>query len=189
MSNLASTTYVTALTALRSVIITQLGISAERVMNAVSVRGPELWKIISSTEINSFNLNDSFIVFEFVINDADGEFGAVDNKDGTSEVLMPYVLKMKFYGNSCNTASQTLLASFKTSDVAITLRNAGVWVYGISKPTSINEFLNNTVWPRVDMDVKVQLSATISTTEATDWARSYKSITIQVAGNNVEIES
>ena len=58
------TTFDGIIIALRSVIINYVGLDNNRVLNATSVRGADLLKIINETELNSFNLSDSFIVFE-----------------------------------------------------------------------------------------------------------------------------
>ena len=63
---LPNTDFDNVIRALRKTIIDYVGIDGNRVLNALSVRGADLLKIINSTELNSYNLSDSFIVFELL---------------------------------------------------------------------------------------------------------------------------
>lgn len=140
---------------LRAELLIQTRLENERILNATSVRGPELLKTInSSTSTTSPHLENTFIIFELKENQSDF-YGATSTSDISMDGIIPYELNLKIYGNKCHELSQQILAQFKSPETALNLREKGVWVYGVSRAESINEFINNTVWQRCDMSIKV----------------------------------
>lgn len=155
MSKLKSISYENIIRTLRNALITNTNVPATRIINATSVRGPDIFKLLNSTEAISPDLADAFIIFELTENQDNDNYGATSMDDNHMETIMSYDLNLKIYGNDCHILSQTILARFKSAEVALSVRDEGVWIYGISKPESLNEFINNTIWPRCDMKIKV----------------------------------
>lgn len=153
---IASITYENIIIKLRKKLAEQTGISLDRIFNAVTVRGPDLFKLISESESMSFDLGDSFIVFELKEDDNDNNT-VLREQDDTMSSISSFNFDLKIYGNACHTVSQNILMRFKTEEVAFGLRSEGIYIKGIGFPTSINEFINNTVWPRCDMSLKLQV--------------------------------
>jgi len=50
-----------------------------------------------------------------------------------------------------------IIATFKDERVLRELYDKGIYYRGITKPTSRNEFINNTLWPRCDVAIKAQI--------------------------------
>ena len=149
-----SITYEDIIRKLRPKISEQTGIPLDRIHNAVSVRGADLYKLISETESMSYSLGDVFIVFELV-EETDELNTVLHEVDESISSIACFNFNLKIYGNACHQVSQEILMRFKTEDVAFNMRNEGIFIRGISFPTSINEFINNTVWPRCDMSIKI----------------------------------
>lgn len=166
-----STTYYDIVKLLRTEIINQTGLDPYNVINAVTARGPDLLKFIDSKETYSFNLNDSFIVFELseIVN-SDNLYTSDYNNESNSYELNSYInysFKLMIYGNYSHDLGQKLLLQFRSADVSLKMRNEGIFIKGVTFPTSNNEFINNTYWPRVDMNINIQTRFTTKSLEET----------------------
>ena len=51
---------------IRSELIIQTGLVGSRILNATSVRGADLLKVLNEDEVAPFNLSDCFIIFEML---------------------------------------------------------------------------------------------------------------------------
>jgi len=149
------TTFDDIIKTLRSAIINYVGLDNNRVLNATSVRGPDLLKIINETELNSFNLNDSFIVFELKESN-DKDYYIMSENDDENSIIARYQMDIKLYGSPCHIISQKMLSVFKEELVLEELYNKGVHFTGITFPESNNEFINNTLWKRCDMTIHLE---------------------------------
>lgn len=172
---ISSITYENIIIFLRKEIAYQSGVSLDRIFNAVSVRGPDLSKIISETEAASFDLSNAFIVFEMMEDENEGNV-VTHEVDGTISSIASFKFNLKIYGNACHTVSQNILMRFKTEEVALGLRDKGIYIRGITFPTNINEFINNTVWPRCDMTLNLQVRFNVSRISVDGWAEEIGSI-------------
>lgn len=158
-----SVKYEDIIRAIRQTIITLLNISADRVLNADSVRGADLLKIISCSESTSFSLNDLFIVFRLKEYDNDSYY-IIPEEDNTSSLIISYEFTMNLYGNACHEASQKLLTIFKEERTLVNLYESGIYVHQVNKPRFMNEFINNTMWPRCDMSLVLQVRVSVENT-------------------------
>ena len=151
-----SITYENIIRELRTQLAIQSGVPLDYIFNAVSVRGPDIYKLISNTQSASFSLAESFIIFE--LNEDDTEDNVVLHElDNSLSSISSFNLNLKIYGNGCHAVSQNILMRFKGEEVAIDLREKGIFINRITFPTNINEFINNTVWPRCDMAIKIKV--------------------------------
>jgi len=148
-------TYTDLIIKIREAIITQSELNGNSVINAVSVRGPALSKLISDNESTSLNLNDGFIIFELLENKDSENNIILQNPNDSSDNVSEYKLLLKIYGNHCHELSQKLVSRFKMESVIMDLYEKGIWAKNISFPETINEFLNNTVWPRCDLEITI----------------------------------
>ncbi len=155
-----ATTYENIIRTIRQTIITLLNISADRVLNADSVRGADLLKIISCSESTSFSLNDLFIVFRLKEYDNDSYY-IIPEDDSSSSLIISYEFTMNIYGNACHEASQKLLTIFKEERTLVDLYEKGLYVHQVNKPRFMNEFINNTMWPRCDMSIVLEVRVAI----------------------------
>ena len=141
-------------------IINYLNITGNRVLNGVSVRGPNLQKIISECTLGSFNLEDSFIVFD--LEKANGEdYFVMEEDDNTVSVISEFQMNFRVYGMLCHMIGLRLQAMFKDVYVLGRLYEKGIRGQDVTDLTTINEFINNTMWPRADLSFKMQIRFTI----------------------------
>ena len=140
---------------LRKVIIDYVGLDNDKVLNATSVRGPDLLKIISEIELTSFNLKDSFMVFELKESN-DKDYYIMDENDNEHSIISRYHMDIKLYGNACHIVSHKMLSVFREQWLLQDLYAKGIHFTGITYPESANEFINNTLWKRCDMTIHLQ---------------------------------
>jgi hypothetical protein len=112
-------------------------------------------KMLTDTVSASPDLSDTFIVFEMT-EDQNLDYGSEQENDDYQAVIMPYKFGMKIYGTLCHEYAKKILAGFKSPKIAASMYESGVWIRGVSRPESINEIINNTVWPRCDMSISFE---------------------------------
>ena len=152
---ITSIDYDTLIIRVREQLIEQTGISGDRILNAASVRGADLTEILNNTDVLSIKLTDVFMTFD-VVEQENEDNVIIPEEDDTMTALATYNFILKIYGNMCHMCAQQIRALFKTSEVATTLRNAGVYIKGIEFPIDQKEFINNTLWPRCDLTLQLQ---------------------------------
>ena len=173
------TTYTDLIIKTREAIITQSELSDQFVINAVSVRGPALNKLISNNESTSLNLNDGFIIFELLRDTESNDNTVLEDDDlDSSDVINRFRLLLKIYGNNSDSIAQKLLARFKMKSVLMNLYDQGIWVRNISFPETINEFINNTVWPRCDMEMNIVIRCKIDSITSTPYTEDFGRVII-----------
>jgi hypothetical protein len=155
MTQIKAITYDDALILVRKEIISFTGIASALVINATSIRGPDVVKMINTQISISPDLSNTFIVFEMTENQ-DEVFGATQQDDSVQGVVMPYDFNLKIYGTKCHEYADKILADFRLPKTVTALWDEGVWVYGVSRPESVNEIINNTVWPRCDLHISFE---------------------------------
>lgn len=141
---------------LRKILSKQAEIDIDRILNAFSIRGPELTKILNGEEEMSYDATDCFIIFE-LNEDVNESNVAIVNNDNTIDYNANYTFLMKIYGNSSYYISQKICTRFKTEQVVNELHDLGIYLKGISNPSSVNEFINDTMWLRKDITFNLQV--------------------------------
>ena len=153
---------------IRNVIIEYVGLDNNRVLNTASVRGADLLKIINKCELNSFNLNDSFIVFEFK-ESTDKDYYIINENDTENSIVSRYQMDIKLYGGACHIISQKMLSVFREEHILQDLYEKGIHFTGIEYPETVNEFINNTLWPRCDMTIRLQARMKVEKSKADEY--------------------
>ena len=151
-----SITYEDIIRVIRRNLINYLGIDNNRVLNADSVRGTDLTKIINDSESTSYNLNDLFIVFRLKEDDSE-KYVILKEEDGTMSSISSFEWIMNIYGNACHSFSQSLLTLFKEENFLNSIRENGVYIKEVKAPRFMNEFINNTMWARCDISITIQV--------------------------------
>lgn len=132
------------------------GIDQNRIINKDSVRGADLAEMISSDESYSPSASSAFMLFEFVEN-PDNDFISPGETVSKMENIQTYDLHMLIYGNGSPSAAQRVSAMFKRPELALALREEGVFVNGVAPIEPQNEFLNDTWVLRRDVFVRMQI--------------------------------
>ena len=141
-----------------------IGLDRNRLFNGVSAHGADLLKVINESEYTSFSLNDCFIVFVLEENNPDRYFILREN-DGTMSSHAQFKFGLKIYGNACHDVSQTLLMAFKDETILQEIYDNNIYILNLSYPKFSFEPINNTLWPRCDMEInlKVRFNKEINT--------------------------
>lgn len=143
-------------------IITQAQIPANMFKNITGVRGSNLAKMLSPTESNSINLNEIFIIFELNEDEDTSNNVTINESDDTVNLLTAYNFNLKIYGNKCHDTAQKIITRLKSRQIAFKLHGEGIWLTEITFPVNVNEFINNTLWPRCDLTIKIRVRHNIS---------------------------
>ena len=143
-------------------ILEQTNIRRDMFKNVTGVRGSSLAKKLSDTELGSINLNDTFIVFELNEDEDTSNNVTINESDDTVNLFTAYNFFLKIYGNKCHTVAQQILTRLRSRLVSFRLRGRGVLLTEVTFPVNQNEFINNTLWPRCDLTIKLRVRHNIS---------------------------
>lgn len=152
-----ATTYKETVKKLLEILETYSGIDTNRIFNALSVRGTDISVIISENEDPislSPNLSESFVLFE-LIEDPTGENYITPNGD-KMDTIQTYIFHLLIYGNQSVMDSHKISTIFKTPNIALELRNSGIFIKGVSSIEPNDEFINDTLYLRRDLDISLQ---------------------------------
>lgn len=163
------TTYENIIISLRKAIIEQSDLISDRVLNALSVRGTDLSDIINGVVEDNLNIDNSFILFELLYDDGN-DYVVVKNDDNSMASINYFNLNLHIYGNDSYMTAQKLMSRFRTIDCAEKLYNSGIHFLGITNPTTINEFINDTMWIRQDLTIKIEVAFKIDNQTQLEYA-------------------
>lgn len=150
-----STNYENIIINVRTKVIDILRICPDRVFNSLSVHGADLFKAINETTFTSFSLNDCFIIFRLE-EDAD-KYYILTERDNSKSSIFTFKFVLHIYGNPCHEASQRLLMGFKNETILQSLYDSGIHILGLTPPKFTYEPINNVIWPRCDIDIRLEV--------------------------------
>ena len=133
-----------------SAILTQSELAEGRVLNKETANGADLIKILNSTDVTSFRLEDTFITFDVAIDNTEPTYIS-DEENGYMSTIVPYKTNLQIYGNGSYIMAQRLLARFDTNEVKEELYSKGIWITHLVYIDNVKEFVNNTLWTRNDI--------------------------------------
>lgn len=179
MSVIKAIDYYTLVKEMRKKIMEVTGVKNEYVLNAVSVRGPDISKILSDgTAKTSPSLNESFIIFECVLSEGNEGYGVESLDEDTMEGIATYEFKLKIYGNKCNQVALEIISRLRSENQIMDLREKGIFIPDISFPASINEFINNTVYPRCDISITIETRFEVTKVKSDEYTEEYTDISV-----------
>lgn len=175
---------------LRELLIQQSELSPKFVLNALSTYGTDLDKIYQEEIYNSIEPNDSVILFQLISRDSlsdmsqeedkflieplrasnlikSGRYFVSDNylKDEDITNYKCYRLKIIIYGDNSNNLAIKLAARMRTQKVRTTLYDKGIYLEKVEDPIIVNEFKNETMWIRNDLNIDVGINQKIKQIE------------------------
>lgn len=150
-------TYEDIIKILRRTVIENSRVDGSRVLNALSVRGTDLSDVISATQTYSFAASDVFILFE-LLKDENGDNYVTPKDDNSMIAIASYKYHLMIYGNGSDLCSQVLRTTFKQPYIAMDLRDQGIYIRTVSSGETINEFNNNTLLLRNDLEVEIEVA-------------------------------
>lgn len=138
-------------------ICTITGLPAENVLNGLSLYGAEL-DFYRNQMVESISHSDGFIVFESVTDPgSNDEVIENDYETDDSYAYFPYQLKVAIYGDNADSIAKLLKSKLLLLDRKALLALQGIQITRISNISSMNEFVNSSMWQRRDFDISFVL--------------------------------
>ena len=139
-------------------------LTKDRIINALSVRGPALSKLVTDKVKLSYDLNDVVIIFE-IVNRSNDDVNFSEEID-ENEIRNNLALEVNIvcYGNASNNVVNKLRARLLSERVRLEFLENDVYIAQVSNATSLNEFVNETVWPRCDFSFNIDVEMLVKKT-------------------------
>lgn len=136
---------------LREMIINLSELDPKKVLNSNSVRGVSLEKLIDTNIYTSYNLNDNIILFD--VTPTTSENNLTQEYEDSLLIYHAYKLHLVIYGNSSDSLALFLKARIEEEENRIKMHEKGILIEEVNDITSLNEFINDTLWIRNDLDI------------------------------------
>lgn len=162
--------------ALRNEIITQAEIPSNYVLNALSFYGTEMHRSQNGIVFDSFSQEDTFIIFELNKRDTSDTVNYSSGDDIIN--YASYVMRLNIYGEDCDLLSRKLRSRLLSEEVRNNLYEKGVYIQNIPYPESINEYINEVMWEREDLEIEIAVRFNINKITINDPMESLGSLEI-----------
>lgn len=146
---------------MRAQLIAQSEVNQKFVRNSLSIHGEALEKLLEEQIYSSISTNDAMILFEFRDRLTDSD-GSETNEDGSISYYKSYKLYVIIYGDNSTNIANNIVARFRTEAVRLALRDEGIYLEQISEASKINEYKNETMWLRNDIEIDISCQLSIS---------------------------
>lgn len=133
----------------------QSNLPSERILNAISVRGQNLSKLIENDVYMSYNLSDLVIIFEVIFNPNSTDNVSMEEEDESITVYSAFYVKILIYGNKSANVANKLKGRLLSRKVRDDLHEKGIHIERVSNPESMTEILNETFWIRNDLTMEI----------------------------------
>lgn len=143
---------------LRENLIIQSELKPERVRNSLSIYGTQLDKLLSEEIYGSIEQSDCLLLFELNSRESTSDVSMTeteDNDDNSITYYKAFRLRVILYGDDSSDIALKLVARFRTEEVRSHLYEQGVYLEKISDPFKLNEFKNETMWIRNDIEIDI----------------------------------
>lgn len=134
-------------------LVEQSQLDTNRIINGLSIRGVELAKFIEDSIELSYNIKDSVIIFERFSEDNENINFSEELSISNIRQTMYHKIHIIIYGMKSAMLANILRARCISENVEDSLSTVGIYLSSVSQVSSMNEFINNTVWPRADFDI------------------------------------
>ena len=142
-------------------LVKQSELQRGNVVNGCSARGVDLSKFVTEKVKLSYDLSDSVIIFEIKSsNNNEVDFTEAEN-DVVRESLSLEV-SVIIYGNQSLTLAKMLKARFESEKVRNDLLDKNVYLSSVNEISFMNEFINETIWPRADFTMSIACEIQVS---------------------------
>ena len=146
---------------IRAQLITQSELPSNRVRNALTTYGATLDKLLTHQEYSSICVCDDLMLFELRTRDNDADVSMTE-EDGFVTYYKSYLIYIILYGNESANISSKLIARLRTSSVRLALQDEGIFIEEVKNDTSLNEFKNDVLWHRHDIEILISCKMSIS---------------------------
>ena len=148
---------------LRNNIIELSELSDKKVVNGYSIHGADLETQLNKYCVDSYKPEDSYIVFELQPRDS---YMTETDYDDNLTIDSAYRMRLFIYGNNTTSLVNKLVARLLTDENRLLLQNQGVYLENISNIENGTDFLNDTLFPRTDLDINIYCEQEISKTSS-----------------------
>lgn len=139
---------------IRQQLILQSGLESKYVRNSLTAYGLDLNKQKFDEYFASITHDDTLLLFELSLIDDNMQMSETTNE--SVQTTATYNMHLICYGDCSADIMQRLVSRFRTAAVRQKLYDDGVYVQDVSNSTSINDFINDTIWYRTDCDLILQ---------------------------------
>lgn len=175
---------------LRNILITQTQLDGSRVLNALSLYGTELDKLLSdsTTQYDAIDNTNTTLLFELQARSSTSDMSMEENETSVASLVCSdnvecdsltvsdngpvldtsiayyksYKLNIIIYGNASSTLAGKLVARLRTETVRNKLYCDGIYLESVSDQTTINEYKNESMWLRNDITVNISVKQDIA---------------------------
>ena len=137
------------------VLENQSDLPSERILNAISVRGQNLSKLIENDVYVSYNLSDLVIIFEVIFNPTSTDNVSMEEEDESITVYSAFYVKILIYGNKSANVANKLKGRLLSRKVRDDLHEKSIHIERVSNPEPMIEMLNETFWVRNDLTMEI----------------------------------
>lgn len=146
---------------LRNQLIKQSRLNSEQVLNALSIHGEDLDKLLEEQAYISIDRSDLLILFELQSRRNDSDV-SMTNEDDSVTMYRSFNFRVIIYGNDSSSLANVLVSRFRTEAVRNELHYNGVYLERVNEPDILNEYKNNTMWLRNDIVLEISCKFNIS---------------------------
>lgn len=164
-------------TIIRAALIAQSGLNGKFVRNSLSLHGEALEKVLSEQIYTSIDGSDSLMLFELQSRQNDADMSETEDDESIS-YYKSFKIYVIIYGDNSTNLANTLSARFRTERVRRQLQSEGLYLETISDSQKINEYKNETMWIRNDIEIDISCHLSIQPTTNDDTLDTLNDITI-----------
>ena len=150
---------------IRNVLIEQSELEQDKVLNSLSTYGTELDKVLEDTIYVSIDKPEVVILYELQTRESSSDVSFDDFDEQNNLDIITYDkahrVKLIMYGNDSSTLAMKLIARLRTAVIRQQLYDSGVYLEKVSDPHTINEYKNETMWLRNDIDIDIAVKYAI----------------------------
>ena len=139
----------------------QSQLDSDRIINGHSVRGAELAKYVEDKIESTYNLDDVVIIFDMELEEDDDICITEEIDDRYVRQGIAVNFGLVIYGNASDLMAKTLKSRFESDYVNSYFNSYDVNIYKVSSGQTTTEIVNNTVWQRTDMSIKLDFEMNI----------------------------
>lgn len=138
-----------------NMLVRQSGLDRSRIINGHSVRGVNLSKFVTDNVKLSYNLSDSVIIFEIDPANNDDVNITEESESGNIRQFVYVEVKVIIYGQEASILAKTLKARIESEEVRNDLLLQEVYMSKVKDIVVVNDFINETIWPRADFSINL----------------------------------
>lgn len=145
---------------IREQLIIQSELDSNRVRNALTTYGATLDKLLHEDKYESICKCDELMLFELRTRENDADVSMTEYDDNIT-FYKSYTIYIILYGDNAATIMNKLIARMRSQAVRQALYENGVYLQEMKNDISFNEFKNDTLWHRHDVEILISCKMSI----------------------------